>query len=629
MRQFVRFFRARRDNLSRIRRAFHAKTQRNESVRSGKLPGERIASVIAMEMRTMLRTLTRVRKTLVPIATLVMFGLVASFAGYKHAGPPSMKGAAASRDLHVIVQFKAPLTPGLHEQVARYGGRLYRELPVIDSAAYRIYEAGLQKLMASGIAESYAVDHQVKASMDITSKAVGADFANSSGWTGKGVGVAIIDSGITWHPDLTDTRGNFRVTYATYDRSDTTTEDLYGHGTHIAGMIGGRGTNSTGSQYKRTFKGVAPEVTFVNFAVLDRFGAGADSDVIAAIQQAISLKSKYNIRVMNLSFGRPVYQSYKKDPLCQAVEKAWKAGIVVVVAAGNNGRDNSHGTQGYGTINSPGNDPYVITVGAMKTMGTVSRSDDTLATYSSKGPSLIDHVVKPDIVAPGNQIRSTLAGGGRLRNEYVDNDVTLDYYVKGGINQHGDQYYEMSGTSMAAGIVSGAAALLIQKDPSLTPDQVKARLMLTASKNFPQYANATDPTTGQVFTVRHDIFSVGAGYLDINAALRDNNKAPGPALSPIATYDAQNQQATMSANVNGTMAIWGTGSIWTSMAIWGTQVINGTMAIWGTGAIWGTQTVSSTMAIWGTNAIWGTMAIWGTNNPIGAESDSVAVYGEN
>src|SRR5262249_14280505 len=140
--------------------------------------------------------------------------------------------------------------------------------------------------------------------------------------------------------------------------------------------------------------------------VLDKNGNGTESAVINAIQQAINLKSKYNIRVINLSLGRPVFESYTLDPLCQAVEQAWKASIVVVVAAGNQGRNNSAGTNGYATITAPGNDPYVITVGAMKTMGTPSRSDDLIASYSSKGPTLYDHVVKPDLVAPGNRLVS-------------------------------------------------------------------------------------------------------------------------------------------------------------------------------------------------------------------------------
>src|ERR1035438_4580149 len=146
--------------------------------------------------------------------------------------------------------------------------------------------------------------------------------------------------------------------------------DQYGHGSHVTGIIAGNGKNSTGSLYNQTFKGIAGNVNLINLRVLDQNGAGTDSEVIAAIQTAIALKSKYNIRVINLSLGRPVYESYLLDPLCQAVEAAYQAGIVVVVSAGNDGRDNSFGTNGYGTISAPGNDPYVITVGAMKSMGT-------------------------------------------------------------------------------------------------------------------------------------------------------------------------------------------------------------------------------------------------------------------
>ena len=144
--------------------------------------------------------------------------------------------------------------------------------------------------------------------------------------------------------------------------------------------------------------------------MLDQNGQGTDAAVINAIMGAIAVKNLYNIRIINLSLGRPVYESYALDPLCQAVEAAWKAGIVVVVAAGNDGRDNSAGTDGYGTINAPGNDPYVITVGAMNAHGTPDRGDDTMTSYSSKGPTAIDHIVKPDIMAPGNHVISLLGG---------------------------------------------------------------------------------------------------------------------------------------------------------------------------------------------------------------------------
>ena len=129
----------------------------------------------------------------------------------------------------------------------------------------------------------------------------------------------------------------------------------------------------------------------INLRVLDQNGNGTDSQVIAAIERAIALKSRYNIRVINLSSGRPIWESYELDPLCQAVEQAWKAGIVVVVAAGNAGRDQNLNSEGYGTIEAPGNDPYVITVGAMNTEQTPGLGDDVIASIQlQRGPAFID-----------------------------------------------------------------------------------------------------------------------------------------------------------------------------------------------------------------------------------------------
>jgi subtilisin family serine protease len=253
------------------------------------------------------------------------------------------------------------------------------------------------------------------ATLDYYLPTLNAQYASSLGYDGSGIGVAVIDSGITDIPDLHG--HDYRVIYAQDFTGINATVDQYAHGTHVAGIIGGNGKNSTGSNYSYTIRGLAPNVNLINLRVLDANGAGSDSAVIKAIETAINLKSKYNIRVINLSLGRGVFESYQQDPLCQAVEQAYNAGIVVVVAAGNGGRDNSYGTNGYGTITAPGNDPYVITMGAMKTMGTPTRADDLIATYSSKGPTLFDHVVKPDLVAPGNRIVSLYTAGLTLPQE--------------------------------------------------------------------------------------------------------------------------------------------------------------------------------------------------------------------
>ena len=335
-----------------------------------------------------------------------------------------------------------------------------------------------------------------------------------------GSAIAVIDSGISSGKDFTLSNGTgSRIVYnQNFASGQSTVADLYGHGTHVAGIIAGNGQNSHGASFRKTFMGVADNVNLINLRVLDHGGTGHDSAVIAAIQTAINLKSKYNIRVINLSLGRPTYESYTLDPLCQAVEAAWKAGIVVVVAAGNEGRNNKAHTDGYGTIAAPGNDPYVITVGAMKPMGSSTRADDLIASYSSKGPTLYDHIVKPDIVAPGNMSISVLASSSAtLMKAYPKNIVALSSYSS---NAKGaSSYFTLSGTSMATPVVSGAVALLLQQNAKLTPDQIKARLMKSAYKTFPRSSTATDPATGKTYTSQYDIFTVGAGYLDIQGGV--------------------------------------------------------------------------------------------------------------
>ena len=316
-------------------------------------------------------------------------------------------------------------------------------------------------------------------------------------------------------------------------------------------------------------------VNLIDLKVLDGVGAGTDSAVIAAIQRAIDLKNTYNIRVINLLLGRGVFESYKTDPLTQAVESAWKAGIVEVVAAGNYGRDNSNDNNGYGTITSPGNDPYVITVGAMNTKDTYSTADDTMASYSSKGPTLIDHIVKPDLVAPGNRIVSSLATTTAYLYDAATNGVPVSYY-KPGATGTSTSYYRLSGTSMATPMVSGAVALLLQKNPYLTPDQVKARLMKTASKSLPASSTSTDPVTGVTYYIQNDIFTVGAGYLDVEEALASNDTpstSVGVARSP-----------AVAVNLLGDVYI-----VKDSSVLWGTSVLWGNSVVWGTSVIWGSN----------------------------------------
>ena len=291
-------------------------------------------------------------------------------------------------------------------------------------------------------------------------------------------------------------------------------------------------------QYNESRLKPEENANLINLRVLDAQGKSTDAAVISAIDRAIAIKSTYNIKVMNLSLGRPVVESYKTDPLTKAVERAWKAGITVVVAAGNNGRDNSKATGGYGTITSPANDPYVITVGAVNLRDDSDPANDVITSYSSKGPSTIDYIVKPDLVAPGNLVLSLQAPNGTIVKSYPGNRPALSETDVTSSTMPSSRYFRMSGTSMAAPFVSGAAALMISFDATLTPDQVKARMMKTAKRYFPKAASVYDSTTNQTYTLKHDIFSIGAGMLDISAAFFSTDKPTGSAASPQAYYDS-------------------------------------------------------------------------------------------
>ena len=529
---------------------------------------------------------------------------------------PDMHQHAASKNLvTVIVQFRQmPNTTALAGMQSR-GAALRNRLHSIRAVTMRVPVSMLAELESNPNVAYVTPDRPVSltaSNADYTT-AVEADVAAAQfALDGTGVGVAIIDSGVADHPDLHDATGASRVVYSqSFVAGDSTTSDQYGHGTHVAGLIGGTGNASgPGNGYAATYAGMAPNVNIINLRVLDQNGSGTDSQVIAAIQQAIALKDIYNIRVINMSLGRPVFESYTLDPVCQAVESAWKAGIIVVVAAGNNGRDNSMGTHGFATIGAPANDPAVITVGATRTKDTETRVDDAIASYSSKGPTLVDHLVKPDLVAPGNRLVSLRVAGSTLDTNYPQFEVAPSSGTA--------QYFRLSGTSMATPLVSGAVALMLQQNPALTPDQVKARLMKTAWKGFNQYTSSVDDF-GNTYSNQYDIFTYGAGYLDIDAALNNTDLATGVALSPTAVYNALSRTVTL---VNTNSVVWGGASV-----VWGA-----TSVVWGNSVVWGANTITSNSVVWGsTSVVWGASSVsgfsvvWGANSttasPMSAFSD--------
>lgn len=518
-----------------------------------------------------------------------------------------------SGTVKVVVQFKQRPTSG---SISRFRNvaTMRGSFPGIRAVAMTIPVSSLALLESSPDVAYVTVDRQVQMSTadEDYVTAVEADIAAAQfGFDGTGVGVAVIDSGVADHADLHNADGSSRLVYSeSFVPGDPSTTDKYGHGSHVAGLIAGNGASSNAtSGYARKYAGMAPGVNIINLRVLDQNGSGTDSQVIAAIQRAIALQSTYNIRVINLSLGRPVFESYTLDPLDQAVESAWKAGIVVVVAAGNAGRDNSMHTHGYATIGSPGNDPAVITVGATRTRDTATRVDDVKTSYSSKGPTLLDHIVKPDLVAPGNRLVSLRSVGSTLDVEYPQFEVAPTTGAPA-------KYFRLSGTSMATPVVSAAIALVLQQNSSLTPDQVKARLMKTAWKGFSQYSSAVD-TLGNIYSDEYDIFSYGAGYLDVDAALNSSDLSQGVALSPTAMYDATTGNvylANTDSTLWGSSVVWGNSIVWGTSIVWGNALISGTSIVWGNSVVWGTSTDQGFSIVWGTSVTGGGITAFSTGD---------------
>ena len=547
----------------------------------------------------------------------------------------------------VIVQYNTTPTAGEVQQLTTMGGTTPPVmLNSIHAVQISVPVSELPFIAQDGNVKYISVDRAVRAhdtastsiatSTEFTAEPINAPAVWAMGYQGTGIGVAVIDSGISNLSDLAALTTGSRITYSQgfVSTQPGDANDHYGHGTHVAGLIGGNGASSTGKKFFHTFLGIAPNVNLINLRVLDSNGQGSDTAVIQAIETAISLKATYNIRVINLSLGRPIFESYTLDPLCQAVEQAWKAGIVVVVAAGNNGRDLALNTEGYGTIEAPGNDPYAITVGAVRTNGTAAPSDDAMASYSSKGPSFIDQVAKPDLVAPGNLVTSLYNGVTALQKANPTFYTPLGFYQSiGNSGMASNDYMPLSGTSMATGVTSGAVALLLNASPSLTPDAVKALLMRDANKSILP-ATSTVTANGVVYTAHNDVFTVGAGYLDIAAAVKDakaNAVPSGDTKSPIAVYNPDTKATHFVIDKTalwGATVLWGAGNVYGqnsftsgSTALWGAGTTSGSTALWGAGTpasstvLWGANGPTSNTVLWGAGSTGGSTVLWGANDP--------------
>lgn len=312
------------------------------------------------------------------------------------------------------------------------------------------------------------------------------------GVTGKGVTVAVVDSGLWEHSALMeDTEGNKRV-LARYDAltdvEDAEVVDESGHGTHMTSIIAHSGKTIGKDGPTGTFKGVAPDAGLVAVKVLDRDGFAHVLEIVRAIQWVVDNREKYNIRVLNLSFSQTPRWPYWEDPVAQATLRAWAEGIAVVAAAGNDGPEVQ-------TIGSPGNVPYVITVGAVTDSWTPqTRDDDYIPDFSSRGPTPSGYV-KPDVVALGGHMTGLIHPESAIVMEQPEDVLRTGEFVS-------------TGTSQASAFVSGLLALLIQLEPDLTPDDLKCKLISSA-----------EPAINRSGKLAYSPFEQGYGYVTANRAV--------------------------------------------------------------------------------------------------------------
>jgi len=416
--------------------------------------------------------------------------------------------------------------------------------------------------------------------------------------TGYGVGIAVIDSGVnTRHDDLWRSAVGQRVvsfkdfTVAVINWSNVPPRDGFGHGTHVAGILAGNGYDSSGKR-----RGIARRAHLIALKVLDDDGLGFVSNVIEAIDYAVANRTALGIRVINLSVGAGVYESYDTDPLAQATKRAVDAGIVVVTSAGNLGQNAAHESQ-LGGITSPGNAPWVLTVGASSHQGTVARGDDAVAAFSSRGPTWLDFSAKPDLVAPGVGIESLSDPHSVLYNE-------LSGFLLNGTNPLPYKpYLSLTGTSMSAPVVAGTVALMLEANPSLTPNAVKAILQYTAEARPGDSPLAT-----------------GAGFVNARGALR------------LARFFAHPQDGlgAPSDSIAGQSITWARHLIWGNYRVTGGVPLPGSNA-WATNVVWGEMhTPGGALVVWGAahpdNVVWGEAngdnVVWGESG-----ADNV-VWGE-
>jgi len=409
--------------------------------------------------------------------------LVEAENAYAAARIVNQTGGRVSRSLPIINGVVAELTGGEALALERRPG-----VHVYEDRAVAVSANATSATNSPGVAYSSTVNGAA------SPPEIGATSLQLAGTTGAGVVIAVLDTGLSTyaHPYDYDGWSGRIIQEVDFAASNGATGwanvvDGYGHGTQITSVMGSAAKDVAGLPY-----GVAPGAQFIIVRAFNANGEGSYSSVISGLNWIVAHQAKYNIRIVNLSLGATPQSTYWNDPLNQAVMRAWQAGIVVVAAAGNAGPAAQ-------TIEVPGNVPYVITVGAMTDNYTPwDPSNWRMASFSSTGPTY-EGFVKPEVIAPGGHVIGTMPNN-------TNQTTTLTTEIFGSV---GNPYtiFPLSGTSQAAAVTSGAVALILQNDPSLTPDQVKCKLMASAQ-----------PAVKSSSQLAYSIFQQGAGMINVLGA---------------------------------------------------------------------------------------------------------------
>jgi len=485
----------------------------------------------------------------------------------------------------------------------RVGKKLVAEHKFINALTAKLAKSDVQTLEADASVMRMSLDHAVR-STAVTAPAPPAPpiddvmlatlgLPNSS-VSGKGVGIAVLDSGVQ--------PSNSLPAYAFYDFTTSGTGqayDNYGHGTHISGLIRAASMSSS-NPLQRQMIGIVPTSRLISMKVLDGTGQGYTSKVLTALETVLNNKASLGIDVVNLSLGHSITEPAATDPLVQAVEALSRKGVIVVVAAGNLGRHPSTGLTAYAGITSPGNASSAITVGALDTNQTVTRTDDQVPFYSSRGPSWYDGAMKPDIVAPGHNLVSLAAIGSYLYTKYPEMRVSDGTTAT--------PFMRLSGSSMATAVTTGVVALMIERHRQvssipMTPNDVKAVLQFTAI-----------PVSGA------DVLAQGAGALNPAGALAVVAVLTGSADVTMRSTTTVQPTTTIGSETY----TWNQAVIWGHTCVYGATVYAnepawGSLPTWGSAVIWGHSWSGGGDLVWDSAPTWSSNTVW---NPVVAPASA-------